>query len=69
MRTVLMSSAYPDGELGDGVFTDLQSYDVPWKNANIASDLDIVYYSKSGMKSCSNMIVKRLNDRGFLPDN
>ena len=68
MKTVLMNSAYPEGELGNGVFTDLQEYDVPWKDANIAADLDIVYYSKSGMKTCSDIIISRLNDRGVLLD-
>lgn len=67
-RTALIKDVYPEGEIGDGIFTDLQNLDVPWKDEQISSELDIIYYSKSGYKICSDLVVNRLNDRGYLTD-
>ena len=62
-----MNSVYPFGDVGDGIFTDLQSLDVPWKESDIDEALDIVYYSMSGEKSVTNIILKRLDEDGELP--
>lgn len=65
-KPLIMNDVYSDGELGDGIFNDLQSQDVPWKTANIEDYLDILYYSHSGEKTVSRMIAKRVVD-GVLP--
>ena len=65
-ETTLMNDIYSEGYLGNGIFTDLQNYDVPWKSDNIETQLDIVYYSKSGEKTVSNMILNRITN-GELP--
>lgn len=62
-----MNDVYSEGYLGNGIFTDLQNYEVPWKSDNIETELDIVYYSKSGNKSVSNIILNRMNDDELLP--
>ena len=41
---------------GDGIFTDLQSYDVPWKNLNIAPVLNYGYYLNSARKLVSPFV-------------
>ena len=41
---------------GDGVFTDLQEFDVPWKESNIASSLNYGYYLNSARKLVSPFI-------------
>jgi len=66
MKKPLMNNAYPNGYLGDGVFTDLQNLDVPWKSSNIETSLDSVYFSKSGEKTVSNVISKRVDSDGVL---
>lgn len=63
-----MNSVYPYGDVGNGIFTDLQTLDVPWKESDIEDTLDIVYYSMSGEKTVSNIILKRLNEDGELPN-
>ena len=57
-----MSNVYPSGYLGDGIFSDLQSYNVPWHDENINAQLDMLYYSKSGDKYTSNIINRNLTD-------
>ena len=50
-----------------GIFTDLQNYDVPWKDKNINHDLDIAYHGNhSGDKIVSVIIDKLLNNDGTL---
>lgn len=52
---------------GTGIFSDLQNYDVPWKDKNINADLDIAYIGNhSGDKVISPFIEKLLSDDGFL---
>ena len=52
-----LNQCYPDGIIGNGIFTDLQKLDVPWKSKNINKSLDIAYYGKnSGQKIASPLI-------------
>ena len=66
-EVVTMNEAYPNGELGNGIFTDLQELDIPWKEESINDKLDMLYYSRSGDKSVSRLVSKRLNTDGYLP--
>ena len=55
------------GWLTSGIFTDLQNFDVPWKDKNINHDLDIAYHGNhSGDKIVSVLIDKLLSDDGTL---
>lgn len=55
------------GWLTSGIFTDLQNFDVPWKDKNINHDLDIAYHGNhSGDKIVSVIIDKMLNDDGTI---
>lgn len=65
-KPALMNEAYPNGDVGNGIFSDLQTLEVPWSNEDIDTELDIIYYSKSGDKSCSDIILKRLDTSGIL---
>ena len=50
-----------------GIFTDLQNYDVPWKDKSINHDLDIAYHGNhSGDKIVSAIIDKLLSDDGTI---
>ena len=51
-----------------GIFKALQSYDVPWKELNIDSDLDLLYYGNhSGNKIISPLLEKMEYDAdGYL---
>ena len=55
------------GWLTSGIFTDLQNFNVPWKDKNINHDLDIAYHGNySGDKIVSVIIDKLLNNDGTL---
>ena len=55
------------GWLTSGIFTDLQNFDVPWKDKNINHDLDIAYHGNhSGDKIVSVLIDKLLSDDGTI---
>lgn len=55
-ETILMD-IYPDWITGGGIFSDLQNFDVPWKDQNINADLDLAYYgNRSGGKICSALV-------------
>lgn len=46
-----LNEIHENGKLGTGIFTALQSYNIPWKNENINHMLDMVYYNNhSGEK-------------------
>ena len=47
---------YPQMIQGNGIMTDLTSYDVPWKEATFVSLLDICYYSHSAQKNVSPIV-------------
>ena len=61
-KTTRIKDAYPNGYTGDGIFSDLQSFDVPWKKENIATKLDILYYSMNDDKPTSKLINRRLTE-------
>lgn len=53
--------------LNSGIFSDLQHFDVPWKDKNISNDLDIAYHGNhSGDKIVSVIIDKLLDHDGTL---
>lgn len=53
--------------LSSGIFSDLQKYEVPWKNKNINNSLDIAYHGNhSGDKITSVIIDKFINPDGTL---
>lgn len=53
--------------LTSGIFTDLQNFDVPWKDKNINHNLDIAYHGNhSGDKIVSVLIDKLLSDDGTI---
>ena len=66
VKAVTMNDAYSGGFSGNGVFTDLQTLDVPWKELNYYGSLDVVYYSLSGEKTVSNIILKRVDSNSHL---
>lgn len=50
-----------------GIFSDLNKYDVPWKDKNITHDLDIAYHGvRSGDKIVSVLVDKLLNEDGTI---
>ena len=50
-----------------GIFSDLNKYDVPWKDKNITHDLDITYHGvRSGDKIVSVLVDRLLNDDGTI---
>ena len=50
-----------------GIFSDLQNFDVPWKDKNINHDLDIAYHGNhSGDKIVSVIIDKMMSDDGTI---
>lgn len=57
-----IKDAYPNGFTGNGVFTDLQKLDVPWKNENLATSLDVLYYSRSGDKNAAKIVRERMEN-------
>lgn len=46
--TITMKTIYPTLSAGNAIFSDLQSFEVPWRDANISSTLDYYYLSVSG---------------------
>lgn len=57
-----INTAYPNAKTGDGVFTDLQNFDVPWKGENVADSLDRLYENRSGDKEISRIVSNHLNN-------
>lgn len=56
-----LNDVYKDWMLGDGVFTDLNNFDVPWKNDDNVSALNMAYHgSHSGDKNVSPIVYKFL---------
>lgn len=53
---VTMKRLYPTLNAGNGIFSDLQSFDVPWKDENINGTLDYYYLFNSGEKHPSPMV-------------
>lgn len=53
---------------GDGVFTDLQTLDVPWKSLNIDSALNYGYYLNSARKTVSPLVFDVKGYLNGIPD-
>lgn len=68
MITNKLIEAYPDW-INSGIFSDLQSFDVPWKDAQISGALDAAYYgSHSGDKIISPFLEKFLPNAENTPE-
>ena len=62
MKLTKLNEVYSDWLTGDGVFTDLNNFDVPWKNENNVVALNTTYHgSHSGDKNISPIVYKFLN--------
>lgn len=61
MKLTKLNEVYEDWLTGDGVFTDLNNFDVPWKNENNVNALNMAYHgSHSGDKNISPIVFKFL---------
>lgn len=67
-KITTMMQAYPLMISGDGVFTDLQSYNVPWQELNMASVLDIAYTNHSGLRNVTKTIQLLSQSDGSLAE-
>ena len=62
MKLTKLNEVYSDWLTGDGIFTDLNNFDVPWKNENNVVALNTTYHgSHSGDKNISPIVYKFLN--------
>lgn len=72
MELTKLNDVYKNWDTGDGVFTDLNEFDVPWKDENNITGLNMAYHgSHSGDKNISPVVYKFLskedaNARGKL---
>ena len=57
-----LNDVFPDWKSGGGIFTALQGFDVPWKNANINYQLDLEYYGNISGDKFISPLVKKLMD-------
>lgn len=67
--TVKLDELYPNGLIhGDGIFSDFETYniDIPWEYERISSELDVLYYSKSGEKTVSPLLSKLVGNARVL---
>lgn len=55
-----------DDPFTSGIFSSLQSFDVPWKNENIASNLDLAYFTNYGARQISPLVKACLDEDGKL---
>lgn len=58
--------------MSKGIFTALQSLDVPWKEEDIASKLDLIYHGNmSGQKPITPMVdgILKINETEVVTDN
>lgn len=63
-----LTDVYP-AWMTSGIFADLQNLDVPWKDPNISTSLDVAYYGKnSGDKIISPLVEKILGEEETLTD-
>lgn len=61
MELIKLNEVYDQWETGDGVFTDLNNFDVPWKLLNNVNTLNMTYHgSHSGDKNISPIVYKFL---------
>lgn len=60
LKKITLNNLY---DLTDGIFTDLQELDVPWKEAGISTQLDIMYLGNhSGQKTISPLMRQFVED-------
>ena len=52
--------------LTSGIFYSLQSLDVPWKNENIVSELDLAFITNYGARNISPLVKTCLDENGKL---
>ena len=52
--------------LASGIFYSLQSLDVPWKNENIVSELDLAFITNYGARNISPLVKTCLDENGKL---
>lgn len=64
-----INDVMPNGLLGQGIFSALQTLDVPWKSENISTSLDLDYHGNwSGDKYISPLLYKLLpEDTVIIP--
>ena len=55
-----------DDPLTSGIFYSLQSLDVPWKNENIVSELDLAFITNYGARNISPLVKTCLDENGKL---
>lgn len=61
MELTKLNDVYKNWDIGDGVFTDLNALDVPWKNESNVTGLNMAYHgSHSGDKNISPVVYKFL---------
>lgn len=63
-----LNEVYDEGLSGNGIFNDLQSLDVPWKDESISSTLDLAYHGDHGERLISPLLKKMLNSDDELID-
>lgn len=57
MKTNKLNDVFPNWLTGYGIFTFLDTYNVPWKEDNISHSLDIIYHGNiSGKKPVSPLV-------------
>ena len=61
-----LDDIFPDGIIGDGVFSALQSTEVPWKDENISTSLDTLYHGNHGARIISPLVKKLLDTDNTL---
>lgn len=67
MSKITLNNLY---NLTDGIFSDLQSFDIPWKSPDISQRLDIAYLGNhSGQKSISPLLRQFVEDGEITSEN
>lgn len=56
MITRKLNELYPNYIISGGIFTDLQTLPVPWKDLQIQKSLDIAYHGNNGQKLISPLL-------------
>ena len=58
-RTKRLNEVIPDWDIGEGIFSALQTFDVPWAEEDISASLDLAYHGNwSGDKIISPLVRK-----------
>lgn len=69
MKEVTIKKMYPAMlSAGDGIFSDLQSFNVPWAEMDISSTLNYGYYLNSASKIVSPLLFDIKNFPNDVPD-